>query len=135
MVLVLSASFFVEAKSRSNDNVELITSFTTSGEIKDDTDVFKRTDSSTFKHHDTIFYFANFTWADIEDNGGRHKTVYKWYSNGKIIGALKWKGKFETAPWEVRSSMHAATLGYGNHKVELYVDGVLVDAKEFEVKK
>ena len=95
----------VNAKSKNKDKVELITSYMTTGEIRNDSEYFRRTDSTSFKHEDTIFYFANFTWADVEDDGGKHKTAYKWYSNDKLIGAPKWKGKFKTAPWEVRSSM------------------------------
>jgi hypothetical protein len=97
-------------------------------------EILKRKDAVIFKHDDIIYYFANYTWENLEKNGGQHKALFKWYSNGTPVGAPFWKGRFETAPWELHSTMVAATLGYGKHKIEFYLDGKLIDTKEFEVK-
>lgn len=115
--------------------VELLRSYMTSGWKETTDQVFKRSDKSEFTHEDEIIYFANFTWVKVEKSGGRHKAIFKWYSNGKLISAPKWKGKFKFSPWEVRSWLWGATLGYGNHKIEMYLDGNLVDTKEFRVIK
>ncbi|GAB1264049.1 hypothetical protein [Aurantivibrio infirmus] len=133
LVLLLASPAQVYAAKK--DELKLITSYLTSGDRDTPDEFFKRTDSIDFKHEDVIFYIGNFTWEDFEKSGGRHETKYIWYSNGNPVGAPKWKGVFKTAPWEVRTNIWAATLGYGEHKVELYVDNELVDTKNFKVVK
>ncbi len=128
--LLLLSAFSFSAKK-----VELINSYMTTGERETTDQYFKREEKYEFKHSDTVFYFSNFTWENIEKSGGRHKAYYKWYSNGKPVGAPKWKGKFKTAPWEMHSYIRAGTLGYGNHKVEMYLDENLIDTIEFTITK
>ena len=59
--------------------------------------------------------------------------VHKWYAREELISRIKFRACFYRTPYEIRSQITASSLGLGNHRVELYIDGILFDQRDFEV--
>lgn len=86
-----------------------------------------------FKLEDTIHLLTTLRWQDVESGAGVHEVVHKWYAWEELVSRIKFDPRFCRTPYEVRSKITASSLGVGNHRVELYIDDVLFDQRDFEV--
>lgn len=96
--------------------------------------VFKRTpQTGPFKLGDTIHLLTTLRWQDVKSGAGVHEMVHKWYAGEELISRIKFRACFYRTPYEIRSQITASSLGLGSHRVELYIDNVLFDQRDFEV--
>ena len=80
-----------------------------------------------------IHLLTTLRWQDVESGAGVHEVVHKWYAWEELVSRIKFDPRFCRTPYEVRSKITASSLGVGNHRVELYIDDVLFDQRDFEV--
>jgi hypothetical protein len=59
--------------------------------------------------------------------------VHQWYAGEELVSRIKFQASFYRTPYEIRSQITASSLGAGCHRVELYIDDVLFDQRDFEV--
>ena len=96
--------------------------------------VFKRIpQSGSFKLEDIIHLLTTLRWEDVESGAGVHEMVHKWYAGEELISRIKFDACFYRTPYEIRSEITASSLGVGSHRVELYIDDILFDQRDFEV--
>ena len=96
--------------------------------------VFKRTpQTGPFRLGDTVHLLTTLRWQDVKSGAGEHEIVHKWYAGEELISRVRFRARFYRTPYEIRSQITASSLGVGNHRVELYIDGVLFDQRDFEV--
>jgi hypothetical protein len=81
----------------------------------------------------SIVAYATFTWDDVSKAAGKQKIETRWYSGDKLVYQRENDFTFGKPPYHVWSRMQAATLGAGNSRFEIYVNGVLAAKKYVEI--
>jgi len=95
---------------------------------------FKRIpQTGPFKLGDTIHLLTTLRWQDVESGAGVHEMVRKWYAGDELISRIKFQACFYRTPYEIRSQITASSSGAGSRRVELYIDDILFDQRDFEV--
>jgi hypothetical protein len=95
---------------------------------------YKRVPQEIFTQADQINYLTTITWDDVESSAGRHKVVWKWYNNNKLVTVIERKYNFYTTPFELLGYISGLSIGNGRNKVELYIDDKLLTSKVFSVE-
>lgn len=93
----------------------------------------KRIPSSIFNSNDTIYFFTIVSWDNIDKGAGAHEVTWTWSINGVPSGRFRQKFNLYRTPFELYTYMPASTLGVGHHRVEIQMDGRVLDARDFEV--
>ena len=79
------------------------------------------------------FEFWKWSWQPSPTSAGYHDVYWKWYSGDHIVATDERMLRFKFAPFAISGHQPASTLGSGHHRVEVYVDGRLIDTQEFDV--
>jgi len=94
---------------------------------------FKRVPESRIKMESRVFYVTTIAWEPVTAKAGKHKVMWRWYSNGTLISEIKQTHTFYQTPFEFYTHIPGTALGVGHHKVELLIDQKSFDVQEFEV--
>jgi hypothetical protein len=79
------------------------------------------------------FEFWNWSWRTSDTSAGWHDIYWKWYSGSSIVATDERVQRFMRAPYAISGHQPAAALGSGPHRVEVYVDGRLIDTQQFDI--
>ena len=80
-----------------------------------------------------IVYLKTVLHWDDWSAGGDHQVTWHWFTGDQPRGSASVPVRFGLPPRVLLGSMPATDLGVGRHRVEIYVDGELFDARDFEV--
>lgn len=111
------------------DLVEVSDSYTTS---RGSTDVAERVARSSFGREETVYLKTVLQWDDWSV-GRTHFVAWIWYANDQPSAHNMMQMDFDGSPFVLLGYTPAASLGTGHHRVEVYVDGQLLDQRAFEV--
>jgi|SRR6185312_2907666 len=133
VVLIFMFSILSAAPAVADSSTPAITkvsSFLTSGGSGA---TFKRTPQKEFGIGDTVFYITTVAWEPIDSSAGRHKLIWRWYSHGTVVSETKLTARFKPTPFELWGKLPASSLGTGDHRVELVMDGQIYDSQNFKI--
>ena len=85
------------------------------------------------KNSNENFQFAWWSWHTSETSAGYHDIYWKWYSGNQIVATDERMQRFKEAPYAISGHQPANALGSGHHRVEVYVDGRLIDTQDFDI--
>lgn len=80
-----------------------------------------------------IVAYITFKWNGISRAGGQRKVEARWFAGDKLVSIRESFHTFGAPPYDMWFSIHPAELGVGKARVEVYVDGVFVGSRNFEV--
>ncbi len=86
-----------------------------------------------FTMSDTVHARTVVDWGVSQDLGPVHIAMWIWYSRGQPAATDAAPVIFKSRPYVIAVKRPAQALGEGNHKVEIYLDGVLMDTRPFEI--
>jgi hypothetical protein len=112
-------------------DVHLARSVLTAG---DPNDRFNRVDQVSFKHSDTVHLFDIVQWGDTLNDAGKRIVKWTWYNEDRQVTSTESKLYFFASPYELQAQLPASALEPGpHHRVEVLIDGNLLDQRDFEV--
>jgi hypothetical protein len=79
------------------------------------------------------FEFWLWSWRTSETSAGYHDIYWKWYTGDQIVATDERMQRFKEAPFAISGHEPANALGDGHHRVEVYLDGRLIDTQEFDI--
>lgn len=80
-----------------------------------------------------VVAYITFKWNGISRAGGMRVVEARWFAGDKLVSIEDSEHIFGEQPYNVWFSIHSAALGAGRARVEIYVDGVFVGSRSFEV--
>lgn len=89
--------------------------------------------TKTFYANEDIQFYAKLSWDPAQKSGGTHQLLYKWYTGDRVALSFGASREFQVNPTYWWAFTHAAHLGPGHHKVELYLDDSLFASDEFDL--
>lgn len=112
------------------DMIEVSDSYLTANQ---QLDISVKAPRERFSSDDTVVIKTVLSWEDrwVET---LHLVSWIWYANGSPVANNPITLSFDSKPYVLMGTMPAAQLGPGAHRVEVYVDGRQLDAREFEVR-
>ena len=109
--------------------IELVSGLvTTGGDLK-----FEEVPVSDVRLKDTAYILTHLRWSPATDDGGLHDVQWLWYSGDQLVHAGKKQLHFRKTPYRLYSFLPATGLGLGHYRVNVLVDGVIVDTQQFNV--
>ncbi len=87
----------------------------------------------TFYANEDIQFYTKVSWNPAQKSGGTHQLLYKWYTGDRVALSFGASREFQVNPTYWWAFTHAAHLGPGHHKVELYLDDSLFASDEFDL--
>lgn len=85
-----------------------------------------------FTRDETVYAKTVLDWDD-PSVGTYHLVSWSWLTDGVVHEQFADALYFDDAPYTLLGEIPAATLGSGRHRVEVFIDGELMDAREFEI--
>jgi len=94
----------------------------------------KRTPVHRFGHDDYVWQLVDFSWSNLDQNGGIHRCTWNWYRNGVLVSKTPQKYlRFGHSPYTLETHRPAAALGVGQFRVETVVDDQVVATSSFDI--
>jgi hypothetical protein len=101
---------------------------TTGGEFK-----FEEVPVSDVHLKETAIVLTHLSWSPATEEAGRHKVQWLWYSGVQLVHMGKKDVNFRKTPYRLHSFVPAAGLGLGHYRVDVLIDGKLIDTQEFNI--
>ena len=89
--------------------------------------------SDKFGLEGKIVAYMTFRWDETNVRAGQQNVEVKWFSGDKLVSTPKNTYAFGKSPHYVWFTTYGTALGVGKARVDVYVDGVFVGRKSFEV--
>lgn len=80
-----------------------------------------------------VVAYITFKWNGISRAGGLRMVEARWFAGDKLVSIEDKAHIFGEPPYNVWFSIQSAALGVGKARIEIYVDGVFVGSRSFEV--
>lgn len=91
-------------------------------------------DRSAFSLDDNVHVKTEFTWSDRMAVIQPYYVEWVWKTDGEVVNVVDNVLEFTGAPYVINGWMPARDLGAGSHRVEVYLDGELMNAMSFRIK-
>lgn len=79
------------------------------------------------------FDFWMWSWQTSPTSAGYHNIFWKWYTGDQVVAQDERVQRFKESPYAISGHRAASELGSGHHRVEIYLDGRLINTQEFEI--
>jgi hypothetical protein len=101
---------------------------TTGGDLK-----FEEVPVSDVPLKDTVYVLTHLRWSPATQHAGRHEVQWLWYSGDRLVHAGNRQLNFRKTPFRLRSFLPAGGLGLGHYRVNVLIDGTIIDSQEFNI--
>jgi hypothetical protein len=82
---------------------------------------------------DTIYVVTHVRWDPPNTSGGSHSIAWNWYLRDKLIATRTMELTFDKTPYRFWYRIPAANFDLGHYRVEVSIDGTVVDTQEYDV--
>jgi hypothetical protein len=96
--------------------------------------IFEENPKTTIQRKDNIYFVNHVRWEPATAVGGSHVVNWKWYSsNGTLVATRELKLNFDKTPYRFYWHLPAGDLDLGHYRVDVAVDGAVIDTREFDI--
>src|SRR3954447_6294383 len=84
---------------------------------------------------DTIYVITHVRWEPATSDAGEHSVAWTWYSGERVVATRTMKLQFSKTPYRFWYRIPAAGFDLGHYRVDVAIDGKIVDTRECDVVK
>lgn len=82
---------------------------------------------------DHVYVVTHVRWNPEAGSAGTHNISWLWYSRGNLESKTERKMELIKTPWQCWGSMSPGALEVGHHRVDVLIDGNVIDTHEFDI--
>jgi hypothetical protein len=116
----------------SKDKYQVYNGFITTG---GDTTKFEFVPTKTVSQKDEVYVVEHIKWDPNLGSQGVHPVRWQWYSGDKLVAVRSEQKKFDKTPDEFWYRLPGGDFKSGHYRVDVSIDGTIVDSQEFDVVK
>lgn len=94
---------------------------------------FDETPVKTVKQRDSLIVVTHAKWDPLKEDAGTHAVTWTWYADGKVVATRHKDMKFRTTPFRFFWRVPASDFEPGHYRVDITIDGKIVDTQEYDI--
>jgi hypothetical protein len=95
--------------------------------------VFDETPRKEIKQRDSLVVITHLKWEPADTLGGSHSVSWTWYAGDKVVAVRKQDMRFHRSPMRLSWRIPAADFDPGHYRVDVAIDGKVVDTREYDI--
>jgi hypothetical protein len=130
VMITFVSGHFASLLSAGVEDVRVMNHFVTSGEQLAHA---KHTVMKTFSSRDSIVFFVPLQFNSGRTYLGKHAITWNWYVNNKLVSKSTKELELNHHPFELVSGRATSSLGAGQCRVEVLMDGQFLASDTFTI--
>jgi hypothetical protein len=96
---------------------------------------FQETPMTQIRQRDSLIIVTHVRWEPLTSEGGRHAVSWTWYADGKVVAVRNRDETFKKSPFRFIWRIPASDFDLGHYRVDVAIDGKVVDTHEYDIVK
>lgn len=80
-----------------------------------------------------FFVITHVRWDGINDDAGVHAIDWQWFLGDQLVAERKSTHEFKHTPYRFWYAFPAADFAVGHYRVNILIDGKIVDTQQFDI--